>query len=173
MDIDVILRESVAYFEAIKDKEAESEFAESPDLTDEYVDRLQQADMYKPWLDRTQELLSESADLNEFSDKLDELYPDLSSVKFAEAMRSALTAASMAGYFEASEEIEGTLEFKMQEGTTKVKDGVTYILTNSRWRRAEPKPKAEKKPKAEPKSKAERKPKKSPSKVIAVTITHR
>lgn len=105
MDIDVILRESAAYFEAIEDKESDSEFAKSPDLTDEYVDRLQQADHYKPWLDRTKELLAESADLNEFSDKLDELYPELSSVEFAEAMRDALTAASMGGYHQAASEI--------------------------------------------------------------------
>lgn len=35
-------------------------------------------------------------------------------------------------------------EFKMQEGTTKVKNGVTYVLTNSRWKRQEPKPKSTK-----------------------------
>ena len=37
---------------------------------------------------------------------------------------------------------DGTVEFKMKEGTTKEKNGVTYLLSNSRWKRAEPKAKA-------------------------------
>jgi phage gp29-like protein len=51
-------------------------------------------------------------------------------------------------------DIEGTYEFKMKEGTTKEKNGVTYVLTNSRWKRAEPKPKGKGKTKLSDKSKA-------------------
>jgi phage gp29-like protein len=48
----------------------------------------------------------------------------------------------------ADEDIEGTYEFKMKEGTTKIKNGVTYVLTNSRWKLAQPKPKAASRKKA-------------------------
>jgi hypothetical protein len=48
----------------------------------------------------------------------------------------------VAAQFAEDEDIEGIYEFKMEEGAVKEKNGVKYILTNSRWKRAEPKPKA-------------------------------
>jgi hypothetical protein len=48
----------------------------------------------------------------------------------------------VAAQFAEDEDIEAIYEFKMEEGAVKEKNGVKYILTNSRWKRAEPKPKA-------------------------------
>lgn len=100
--------------------------APEPDLVDEYVDRLATQDHFKPWLDRTKELLLQSSDLNEFSDKLDTLYPELSSVEFAEAMRNAMTAASLGGYFEASED-DGEVE-SSQDAEFSINEGINLLI---------------------------------------------
>jgi phage gp29-like protein len=137
------------------DNESTQFAAPKPDLIDGIVDRLTTQDHFRPWLNQAKELLMKSSDLNEFSDKLDTLYPDLSSAEFAEAMRQAMTVSSMGGYHQSASEDDGEVEFKLPEGSKKTKNGVEYILTSSRWRRADAKPKSEKKSKAEPRSKYE------------------
>lgn len=149
--------------------EPTSQFAEaldeSIDMVDEYVDRLTESDAFKPWLKDARELLFQSDSLNDYSDKLDSLYPNLPSTDFNELMKSALTATSMGGYYEAEDDesefamSDEEVEFKIAPGTIKEKNGKKYILIHSRWKSVDKlanqkksKPKSDK-PKEPPKPK--------------------
>lgn len=110
----------------------------APDLVDSYVDRLKQQFPFKPWLQQAKELLMQSPSLEDYSAKLVDLYPEMPSGDFNQIMLDALTAASMAGYFDAESKIGEEAEFaKIPEGTTRRRDGVDQVLKNSRWHNAE------------------------------------
>lgn len=57
------------------------------------------------WLDKVLALLDEVGDLTEFSDRLGELYPDLSGEAFVRIMEEGLIASSLAGRYEAQERV--------------------------------------------------------------------
>lgn len=78
--------------------------APDQDIVDIYVDRLRQRQPIKPWLEQAKELLLQAPDLESFGKELVEKYPDIPSDDFNQLMQDALTAASMAGYFDAEEE---------------------------------------------------------------------
>jgi hypothetical protein len=103
------------------------------DFVDRAIDRLRQKFPFKPWLQQAKELLMQSSSLEDYSASLVDLYPEMPSDDFNQIMLDALTAASMAGYFDAESEMDEDAEFKMVEGTSKFKDGKVYTLRNSRW----------------------------------------
>lgn len=110
----------------------------APDLVDSYVDQLKQQFPFKPWLQQAKELLMQSPNLEDYSAKLVDLYPEMPSGDFNQIMLDALTAASMAGYFDAESEMAGEAEFaKIPEGTVRRRDGVDYVLRDSRWHKVE------------------------------------
>ena len=111
----------------------------APDLVDSYVDQLKQQFPFKPWLQQAKELLMQSPSLEDYSAKLVDLYPEMPSDDFNQIMLDALTAASMAGYFDADAEMgQPEAEFaRIPEGTTRRRDGVDYVLRDSRWHKAE------------------------------------
>ena len=114
---------------------APEEFA--PDLVDSYVDQLKQQFPFKPWLQQAKELLMQSPNLEDYSTKLVDMYPEMPSDDFNQIMLDALTAASMAGYFDAESEMGEDAEFKLPEGSTRRRNGVNYVLQGSRWHRSE------------------------------------
>lgn len=118
----------------------------APDLVDSYVDRLKQQFPFKPWLQQAKELLMQSPSLEAYSAKLVDLYPEMPSGDFNQIMLDALTAASMAGYFDAESEMGEEAEFKLPEGSTRRRNGVDYTLQSSRWHRSEVQEAPEKKP---------------------------
>lgn len=81
----------------------------APGVVDAQVDRID-GDA-QPTLDAMVEqihtLLSEVATLEEFRDRLIEMYPQLDAVAFAELMQQALAAAELAGRFDILEQVRG------------------------------------------------------------------
>lgn len=87
----------------------------APDLVDSYVDQMRQQFPFKPWLQQAKELLMQSPNLEDYSAKLVNLYPEMPSDDFNQIMIDALTAASMAGYFDAGAD---EFEFASSESLT-------------------------------------------------------
>jgi hypothetical protein len=119
-----------------------TQFTEQPDPIEPILTQLKPIGdaTFTEWFVTLKDLMGESEDLAEFRERLIDSYPDLDAAEFKQAMLDASTVAGMQGYFDASDgELSFSMsdeevEFKIPEGTTKVKNGKTYVLANSRWR---------------------------------------
>jgi hypothetical protein len=105
------------------------------------------------WLRQIEQMLATSDDLETAREALFQIYPDLDSIDLAEQMTDAMAAASMAGFWEAGRPTPTVPEAqsplpggdlgdeaafaKIPEGTTRRRDGVDYVLRDSRWHKAE------------------------------------
>lgn len=82
-----------------------------PDTVDVYAERLrnQVGTDLDGWLDRIEQELEGAVDLGQFADRLYELFPELPSERFAQVMGDALTASSLAGFYESQleQEVDG------------------------------------------------------------------
>jgi hypothetical protein len=112
MDIDAILRESAAYFEALEEEgfDPSAQFkADAPDPIDPILTQLKPIGdaTFAEWFSTLQELMQESENLAEFRDKLTESYPDLDAAEFKQAMLDASVVAGMRGYDDAASVDEG------------------------------------------------------------------
>ena len=96
---------------AIPPVEMAKEPDEEPDTVDVYAERLrrQVGGELDGWLDRIEQELDGAADLSQFADRLYELFPELPGERFAQVMGDALTATSLAGFYESQieQEVEG------------------------------------------------------------------
>lgn len=106
MDIDAILRESAAYFEALEEEGIDSsvEFnAEDDDPIDPILTQLKPIGdaTFTEWFITLQSLMQESDNLSEFRDKLTDSYPNLSAAEFKQAMVDASVVAGMQGFDDA------------------------------------------------------------------------
>ncbi len=98
------------------------------------------------WLSQIQQMLETSDDLASAQAALFQLYPDLDSTVLTEQMTDAMALASMAGFWAAGTETGEEAEFaKIPEGTIRRRDGVDYVLRDSRWHKAEVQSEAQKK----------------------------
>jgi hypothetical protein len=108
MDIEVLLRESAAYFDELEEIEenddSENEFAEQPDPIEPILTQLKPIGdaTFVEWFTTLQGLMQESDNLVEFRDKLTDAYPDLDAESFKSAMLDASTIAGISGYLAAS-----------------------------------------------------------------------
>ncbi len=110
------------------------------DIPDRIATNLQRIGdpIFGGWLSQIQQMLETSDDLESAREALFQLYPDLNSTDLAEQTTDAMATASMAGFWEASTEMGDDAEFaKMPEGTIRRRDGVDYVLRDSRWHKAE------------------------------------
>jgi hypothetical protein len=90
------------------------------------------------WLRQIEQVLATSDDLETAREALFQLYPDLDSAELTEQTTDATALASMAGFWEAGTESGDEAEFaKIPEGTTRRRDGVDYVLRDSRWHKTE------------------------------------
>jgi phage gp29-like protein len=105
MDIEAILRESAAYFEALEEEGFDSsvEFKTEDDPIDPILTQLKPIGdaTFAEWFEQLQGLMQESDNLTEFRDKLTEAYPDLDASEFKQAMLDASLLASLKGYDDA------------------------------------------------------------------------
>jgi hypothetical protein len=112
MDVDAILRESSAYFEALEEEGFDSsvEFnAESPDPIDPILTQLKPIGdaTFAEWFTTLQSLMQESENLTDFQDRLLDTYHDLDAAEFKQAMLDASVVAGMRGYDDAASVDEG------------------------------------------------------------------
>lgn len=126
-----------------------AKFNQQPDIPDRIATNLQRIGdpIVSGWLKQIEQMLETSDDLESAKEALFQLYPDLDSTDLTEQMTDAMALASMAGFWEAGTEAGDEAEFaKIPEGTTRRRDGVDYVLRDSRWHRAEVQSDATKKP---------------------------
>ena len=108
MDIEAILRESSAYFDALEEEGFDSsvEFnAEDDDPIDPILTQLKPIGdaTFTEWFEQIQSLMQESDNLVEFRDRLTDVYPDLDAKSFKQAMLDASVIAGMSGYSRAKD----------------------------------------------------------------------
>ncbi|WP_019500843.1 phage minor head protein [Pseudanabaena sp. PCC 6802] len=89
------------------------------DIVDSYSDRLREiaAPYFARWFEQCKELLGESADLEEYYDRLAEIYPELDSEDLDRSVASALAASALAGWYESEQLVLNgeTVEFAEAE----------------------------------------------------------
>jgi hypothetical protein len=126
-----------------------AQFSQQQDTPDRIATNLQKLGdpIVGGWLRQIEQMLATSDDLETAREALFQLYPDLDSTDLAEQMTDAAAAASMAGFWEAGTEMaDNEAEFaKIPEGTTRRRDGVDYVLRDSRWHKTEVQSEAPKK----------------------------
>jgi hypothetical protein len=114
--------------------------APKPNTSDQIATNLQKLGdpIIGGWLRQIEQMLTTSDDLETAREALFRLYPDLDSTELTEQMTDATALASMAGFWEAGAEPGDEAEFaKIPEGTKRRRDGVDYVLKDSRWHKAE------------------------------------
>lgn len=126
-----------------------AQFSAAPDIPTQIADNLQRIGdpLFGGWLNQIKQMLETSDDLETAREALFQLYPDLDSTELTDQMTDAMALASMAGFWAAGTETDVEAEFaKIPNGTIRHRDGVDYVLRDSRWHKAEAQSEPAKKP---------------------------
>jgi hypothetical protein len=103
MDIEAILRESAAYFDALEEDGFDHSVEFKSEEDDPIADIIHQLadsgnDTFTAWFSQLETLLENSDNLTDFQVKLTDVYPDLGASEFKQAMVDASVLAGMRGY---------------------------------------------------------------------------